>query len=95
MSNNVLSQAEIESLLCAMDGGGEFVNILGGNVCAKLSAMGRVSEIQPPRVHDNRKDGAFDLAGLASGASLSVTPLVHPESGIELCVVDRSPDPTE
>jgi CheY-specific phosphatase CheX len=76
----------------AMDGGGEFVNIISGNVCAKLSAMGRATEIQPPRVHDNRKDKGFDLAGLASGASLSVTPLMHPESGIELCVVDRSPE---
>ena len=73
-----------------MDGTSEFVNIISGNVCAKFSAIGKVSEIQPPRVHDNKGDGAFDLAGISSGSRLAVTPLLHPESGITICVVDRS-----
>jgi CheY-specific phosphatase CheX len=74
----------------AQDGASEFVNIVSGNICARLSAMGRTSEIQPPKIHDNRQGSAFNLMEAAAGGEITVTPLLHPESGIELCVVDRS-----
>ncbi|MHC5039305.1 MAG: chemotaxis protein CheX [Planctomycetota bacterium] len=74
----------------AQDGGGEFVNILSGNVCAKLSLMGKPSEILPPIVHDNRGGSPFDLAKASEGGRVVVTPLLHPEGGIELCLIDRS-----
>ncbi len=74
----------------AQDGACEFLNIVSGNVCAKLSAMGKVTEIQPPEACDNRSGEPFGLAEAAAGARLTVTPLLHPESGVELVLIDRS-----
>lgn len=74
----------------ACDGAAEFLNIVSGNVCAKLSSLGKPCEIRPPEVHDNRGGVPFDLAGLAQGGRLTATPLHHPESGIEFVLVERS-----
>lgn len=74
----------------ARDGAAEFVNIVNGNVCAKLSALGRTVDLDPPKVHDNRNGRSFDLFGAAADAELTLTPMLHPQSGIELCLIDRT-----
>ena len=73
----------------AQDGAAEFLNIVSGNICAKLSAFGKSADIAPPKVHDNRGGTKIDLAGVAAGGRVVVTPLLHPESGVELVVVER------
>jgi len=74
----------------ARDAVAEFVSLIGGNVCAKLREMGMPSEIFPPEVHDNRNGPGFDLPNEAEGAELAITPVLHPESGIEFWVIDRT-----
>ncbi len=74
----------------AQDGGKEFMNIVNGNVCASLSAIGLQSELEPPTIHDNRTGKPFDLEKEAAGGYLTCTPLLHPHSGIEWVLIDRS-----
>jgi CheY-specific phosphatase CheX len=69
-----------------IDGAGEFINVVSGNVCGQLSGSGFKVEIKPPTVHD-RKLGAFDFGG----GQLTATSLLHPDENIELCIVDSTP----
>ncbi|MCU0723887.1 MAG: chemotaxis protein CheX, partial [Planctomycetes bacterium] len=93
ISAKMLSEPIVEPDDLALDGITEFVNIVSGNVCARLSALGRAAEIFPPKVHDNRQGSLFNLEGLSAKAKLVITPLLHPESGVELWVIDRTPAP--
>jgi CheY-specific phosphatase CheX len=69
-----------------LDGAAEFVNVVCGNVCARLSSAGRKVELDPPSVHD-WSGGAFDFAKAQPGGRLTATPLLHPDETIELVVV--------
>jgi CheY-specific phosphatase CheX len=69
-----------------LDGAAEFVNVVCGNVCARLSSAGRKVELDPPAVHA-WSGGAFDFARAKAGGTLTATPLLHPDETIELVVV--------
>jgi CheY-specific phosphatase CheX len=69
-----------------LDGGAEFVNVVCGIVCARLSGAGRRVDLDPPRVHAWR-EGAFDFAAVGRGAQVVGTPLLHPDENIELVVI--------
>jgi CheY-specific phosphatase CheX len=71
----------------ALDAAMEFVNLLSGNVCGKLSQLGHPSEITAPRAY-GKTDRPADLLG--KGGRVVVTPLVYPEGEGELCVIIRS-----
>jgi len=75
--------AEVDS--DTLDGAGEFVNVVSGNVCGQLSGSGLKLEIKPPTVHD-WKNGPFDF----SNGLLTATSLLHPDETIELCILDRT-----
>jgi CheY-specific phosphatase CheX len=89
----MLGEPVVEPDEMALDGATEFVNVVSGNVCARLSTIGRSAEIFPPKVHDNRQGTLFNLEGLSAKADLTITPLLHPESEIEFWVIDRTPAP--
>jgi CheY-specific phosphatase CheX len=69
-----------------LDGAAEFVNVVCGNVCARLSSAGRKVDLDPPAVHV-WSGGVFDFAGAQPGGRLTATPLLHPDETIELVVV--------
>jgi CheY-specific phosphatase CheX len=66
----------------ALDAAGEFVNIVLGNICARLSGSGRKVDLAPPEVHSWR-NGPFEFDGRKRTV---VTPLLHPDETIELVV---------
>ena len=69
-----------------IDAAAEFLNILCGNVSARLSALGHNSELEPPKVHA-WSTGPLDLTTMIAGTSLTGTPLLHPTEAIELVVI--------
>jgi CheY-specific phosphatase CheX len=68
----------------AIDGAAEFLNIVMGNVCARMSATGRQVEIAPPGVHHGIA-GPFRYVSGPKGRVV-VTPLQHPDETIALVV---------
>ncbi|MCC6749116.1 MAG: chemotaxis protein CheX [Deltaproteobacteria bacterium] len=84
-----LPEAEL-SEADAHDCGAEFLNIVCGNLAARLSAMGLSSELQAPVVLTKTAARHERLAGLARGGPITVTPLLAPDGAVELCVFDRS-----
>lgn len=69
-----------------LDGAGEFLNVVCGNICARLSGTGRKVDLAPPEVHSWR-EGGFDFASASKGGKVIGTPLLHPDETIELVVV--------
>lgn len=70
-----------------LDGAMEFLNITSGNICAKLSSLGKKVEIDPPLISNSSKEG-FDFEAAAKGKRFTVVPLFEPDEKIELCVID-------
>ncbi len=69
----------------ALDGAGEFINVISGNVCGLLSNTGIHVEIGPPTV-SVCKNGALDLGD----GFLTITALAHPDEHIEVCILDTT-----
>lgn len=78
------------------DGNCEFLNVVNGNACVHLSAMGFKVEIDPPLCfcHPNwgeRSGARLDLYEELSKGALTVVTLACPAGQVELCIVDRTP----
>ncbi len=90
ISSRMLGEPVLEPGDLARDGASEFLNIVNGNVCAKLGGNGRATELTPPVLHDNRDGAPFAFSAAAKGGRLCVTPILHPTSGIEFALIDRT-----
>ncbi len=73
----------------ALDGATEFLNIICGHVCIKLGNLSLVTELLAPEIHDN-SGSRFAMARAAKNAQFTATDFQHPESRVEMCLVDRS-----
>jgi len=78
-----------------IDGACEFVSILTGNICAKLSTMGLSVGIQPPRYIEHPAVGARSgkrsgLGDIVGSGSLTAVRMAHPTETIELCIIDHT-----
>lgn len=75
----------------ARDALGEFLNMVSGNICGKLSGLGRACEISAPTVCDRRSERCDLLEGAAE-ATVTITPLALPTAQIDLVVLDHGDD---
>lgn len=91
IASKMAGEAMTESDELATDGVAEFVNVICGNVCAKLSSLGVTAELGPPQVHDHRAGARFDLAGRIGAGAFAVTQLLTLSGSAEFWVIDRSP----
>ena len=71
------------------DGATEFLNIISGHVCIRLGNLGLVTDLQAPEIHDNR-ESRFAIVQAAKNAQFTATDFQHPESQMEICLIDRS-----
>jgi CheY-specific phosphatase CheX len=70
----------------ALDAAMEFVNIMDGNICVRLSQLGHPAELSAPKVY-HKGERPADMLGSPQGRQVFVTPLLYPDGRSELCVV--------
>ena len=78
----------------ARDALGEFLNMVSGNVCGKLSGLGRACDIAAPTVYDRRSGERCSVLEEATEATATITPLALLAAQIDLVVIDHGADAT-
>lgn len=73
----------------------EFLSILTGNICAKLSTQGKTVEITAPRYVEHPKVGMRSgkqsgLSDLVGTHPFTLVRMALPDDTLELCILDRS-----
>jgi hypothetical protein len=74
----------------ALDGTAEFLDLIVGRARTQLSVTGWRTQQELPRVIDNRGGGGLDVETLAGQGQVTITPLLHPDSEIELMVIAQA-----
>ncbi len=83
----LLGEEMVDDEELALSGAAEFVNMINGNVCTKLSSTGITCEMKPPVACDNRGAASVDFASQIQGAAVTITPLLHESTELEFWVV--------